>query len=57
MLNDVEDKFIWGLLQNGNFMFNSIYRALISNNHVMYNMMLSKLKIPLKIRIFMWYLK
>jgi hypothetical protein len=56
-LNDVQDKFIWGLPQNGTFTVNSMYKALITNTRVMYNMMLWKLKIPLRNKIFMWYLK
>jgi hypothetical protein len=31
-LNDVEDNFIWGLLQNGDFSVSSMYRALILDN-------------------------
>jgi hypothetical protein len=30
-LNDVHDKFIWGLLQNGTFSVNSMYKALITD--------------------------
>jgi hypothetical protein len=56
-LNDVEDNFIWGLLQNGDFSVSSMYRALILDNRVMYNMKLCKLKKPLIIKIFMWYFK
>jgi hypothetical protein len=56
-LNDVQDKFVWDLLQNGNFTINSMYKAIIVDTHVIHIMMLWKLKIPLKIKIFMWYLK
>jgi hypothetical protein len=56
-LNDREDKFRWGLHQNGVYSINSMYRALISDNRVRYDMTLWKLKIPLHIKIFMWYVK
>jgi hypothetical protein len=56
-LNNVRDKFVWDLLQIGNFTVNSMYKALIADTHVIHNMMLWKLKIPLMIKIFMWYLK
>jgi hypothetical protein len=56
-LNNMEDKFRWGLHQNGIFSIRSMYLALISDNRVRLNLMIWKLKIPLKIKIFMWYMK
>jgi hypothetical protein len=50
----VKDKFIWGLLQNG---VKSMYNALITDTRVRYNMVLWKMKVPLRIKIFLWYLK
>jgi hypothetical protein len=56
-LNEVKDKFIWGLHQNGMFSVNSMYKALIIDTRVRSHMGLWRMKIPLRIKIFMWYLK
>jgi hypothetical protein len=56
-LNDAQDRFIWGLLQNENFSVKSMYSALILDKRVRYNMALWKLKVPFCIKFFMWYLK
>jgi hypothetical protein len=56
-LNEENDKFIWDLLQNSLFSVNSMYKALITDSHVRSHMVLWKMKIPLQIRNFMWYLK
>jgi hypothetical protein len=55
-LNDERDKFIWGLLQNDTFNVNSMYKALITDTRVRSHMVLWRMKIPLRIKIFMWYL-
>jgi hypothetical protein len=54
-LNGEEDKFRWGLSQNGVFRVRSMYKAMILKN-IWDNMILWKLKLPLKIKIFLWYL-
>jgi hypothetical protein len=46
-----------GLLQNGVFTVNSMYNALITDTRVAHSSLLWKLKIPLRINTFMWYLK
>ena len=56
-LNDREDTFRWNLHQHGLFSVHSMYTALISNGNVIHNKTLWKLRAPLKIKIFMWYLK
>jgi hypothetical protein len=56
-LNEEKDKFNWDLLQNGLFSVNSMYKALITGTRVRSHMVLWKMKIPLRIKIFMWYLK
>jgi hypothetical protein len=56
-ISNMEDKFIWGLHHNGGFSVKSMYLALISDNRVRLDMTIWKLKLPLKIKIFMWYLK
>jgi hypothetical protein len=44
------DRFVWGLHQNELFSVKSMYRALP------YNTLIWKLKLPLKIKVFLWYL-
>jgi hypothetical protein len=54
-LNGVTDVFVWGLHQNGQFSVKSMYNALNADTRVMFSKMLWNLKIPLRIKIFMWY--
>jgi hypothetical protein len=51
----VTDVFVWGLHQNGQFSVKSMYNALNADTRVMFSKMLWNLKIPLRIKIFMWY--
>jgi hypothetical protein len=53
-LINTEGKFLWDLHQTGIFSVKSMYNALICDNRVRYDISLWKLKIPLKIKIFMW---
>jgi hypothetical protein len=55
-LNGAADVFVWGVQQDGQFSVKSMYNALIADTRVMFSKMLS-LKIPLRIKIFMWYFK
>jgi hypothetical protein len=55
-LSEVQDRFVWDLIQNDNFAISSMYKALIMDTHVLHNTLLWKLKIPLRIKIFLWYL-
>jgi hypothetical protein len=55
-LTSESDKFIWRLTDSGIFSVKSMYLDLM-NGHIVYLMKyLWKLKIPLKIKIFMWFL-
>jgi hypothetical protein len=56
-LNNDRDVFIWNLHQHGKFYVHSMYLALINNGSVIRNTLIWKFKIPLKIKIFMWYLQ
>ena len=56
-LNEAKDIFKWKLHQNKMFTVHSMYNALMSNGVVMRERSLWNLKVPLKIKIFMWYLK
>jgi hypothetical protein len=53
-LNDREDKFRWGHTENGIFKVRSMYYTIIVRN-IWENRLLWKLKLPLKIKIFLWY--
>jgi hypothetical protein len=56
-LNDQTDVFVCNLHQNGQYTDKSLYMALISNSVENMNKQLWKLKVPLKIKIFMWYMR
>ncbi|XP_066160362.1 uncharacterized protein [Oryza sativa Japonica Group] len=55
-LDDSTDCFRWNYHQNGHFSVKSMYLASISNGYIDRNKFIWKLKMPLKIKIFMWYL-
>jgi hypothetical protein len=55
-LTQDNDVFRWSFHQNGQFSVRSMYLALINNGYIERNKFLWKLKMPLKIKIFMWYL-
>lgn len=55
-LNNTSDYFRWNYHQNGQFSVRSMYLALINNGYIDRNKLIWKLKMPLKIKIFMWYL-
>jgi hypothetical protein len=52
-LNDQKDVFIWNLHQHGQFTVHSLYLTLINNGTSHMNKQLWRLKVPLKIKIFM----
>jgi hypothetical protein len=56
-LNDQKDVFIWNLHQNGIYTVYSLYLTLINNGMANINKQLWRVKTPLKIKIFMWYMK
>jgi hypothetical protein len=55
-LTNQRDHFMWGLHQNGLFSVKSMYKALLGIQAIPYNTFIWKLKLPLKIKVFMWYL-
>jgi hypothetical protein len=55
-VNSAKDVGEWVLHQNKKFSVNSMYLALMSNGIIRHNNPLWKLKIPLKIKVFLWYL-
>jgi hypothetical protein len=50
------DTFIWSLQQNGKYTIHSMYRALVVPNMLPHNHAIWKLKLSLKVKIFIWYL-
>jgi hypothetical protein len=55
-LTQEPDEFHWNLLYSGQFSMKSHYLALIHSNVSNLNKRLWKLKVPLKNKIFLWYL-
>jgi hypothetical protein len=53
--NDL-DKFIWKLNELGVFTVKSMYLDLVEGHTIFLRKYLWKLKLPLKIKIFMWFL-
>ena len=51
------DGFRWNLHQNGSLLVKSMYNALICNGNVRHDKVIWRLKMPLKIKIFFWYLR
>ena len=57
VLNDEEDRLWWNLHQNKSFFVYSMYEALVCNVQVRHDKLIWNLKLPLKIKIFFWYLR
>lgn len=55
-LNNKMDTFLWNLTSRGIFSVQSIYNNLLANDNVVTNKDIWKIKMPLKIKVFMWYL-
>jgi hypothetical protein len=55
-LNEEDDCFIWRLTSNGLFTVKSMYEDLMCDHTPFLRKYLWKVKIPLKIKIFMWFL-
>ena len=53
---DQRDVFVWGLNASGCFTVKSMYVVLI-NNGVKVSQDIWQIKVPLKIKIFLWYIK
>lgn len=56
-LNSQMDIFRWNLNKSGLFTIKSFYGALISNFQVPITNLFWLIKIPLKVQIFLWYIK
>ena len=55
-LTNEPDKFSWALTNSGIFTVRSLYLDLMSGHTVVLRKFIWKMKVPLKIRIFMWFL-
>jgi hypothetical protein len=55
-LTDVEDAFRWSLTTSGVFSVKSMYTDLLNEHTCYLKKYIWKIKVPLKIRIFMWFL-
>jgi hypothetical protein len=55
-LNEESDKFVWNLRVLGIFTVKSMYEDLMNSHNQFPSKYLWKLKLPLKIKIFMWFL-
>lgn len=55
-LSDDEDVFKWSLTASGCFTVKSMYLDLVNGYTVYLKKYIWKIKVPLKIRIFMWFL-
>jgi hypothetical protein len=53
ILNNEDDRFVWKLTSNGVFTVKSMYEDLMSDHAPFLRKYLWKVKIPLKIKIFM----
>jgi hypothetical protein len=53
-LLEERDVFVWGLNTSGSFTVKSMYAALI-NNGVRVSQDIWQTKIPMKIKVFLWY--
>ena len=56
-LNNDKDSFIWQIKKNGVFSTQSLYRELMKRERISENNVFWKAKLPLKIKVFLWYLK
>ena len=55
-LLEERDVFVWGLNASGSFTVKSMYAALI-NNGIRVSQDIWQIKVPMKIKVFLWYLK
>jgi hypothetical protein len=55
-LTDRSDIFKWSLNSSGQFSVSSMYQVFIDTNIVSNNSYLWKIRIPLKIKVFIWLL-
>jgi hypothetical protein len=57
VLSGANDSFKWILTKNSEFTVKSMYKDLMQTDSIPYRSIVWKLKVPLKINIFLWYLQ
>jgi hypothetical protein len=55
-LSNEKDIFVWGLTKSGGYMVKSMYLDLINDDTKYLRTYIWKMKVPLKIKIFMWFI-
>lgn len=55
-LNNDEDEFVWKITTFGRFSVKSMYTDFMNGHTVYLKNYIWKLKVPLKVKIFMWFL-
>jgi hypothetical protein len=55
-LNDEKDTFVWGLTSSGAFTIKSMYLDMLDDDTKYLKKYIWKMKVPLKIKVFMWFL-
>jgi hypothetical protein len=55
-LTGQKDTFRWAAQKDGKFLVHSMYRVLAVPNGIPHNHIVWKLKLPLKVKVFIWYL-
>lgn len=56
-LNEERDVFLWGLTKNKTYTVNSLYNDIMRNEGIKEDCIAWRIKVPLKIKVFFWYLK
>jgi hypothetical protein len=55
-LTTTDDEFRWSLTQSGRFTVRSMYLEYLNDNTIYLHKYLWKMKVPLKTKVFMWFL-
>lgn len=56
-LNEERDAFVWNLTKNKTYTASSLYNNIMTNERINEDCLNWKVKVPLKIKVFLWYLK
>jgi hypothetical protein len=55
-LNDQQDVLRWSVTKRGEFSVRSMYNAILNSNIMPHSRFVWKIKLPLKVKIFLWFL-
>jgi hypothetical protein len=56
-LSNEKDNFVWSLTKSGGYTVKSMYLDLINDDKKNLHTYIWKMKVPLKIKIFMWFVR